>query len=241
MKKIYGNFKMNTTIEQFESYANNFLPLLNNNDNEVALFVPFSHIYLAKQKFANSTVKIGAQDLSVFEKGAYTGDVSAEMLKSLMCDCVLVGHSERRNVFGDSNEKVNAKLLNAKKNNIDVVLCIGETLEEKQTNKTFDVLEKQIESALCGVDTTFFEHITIAYEPVYAIGSGIVPKLQEIAEIALFVKKFYKEKYGFEFDLLYGGSANGANKDELLGVENIDGLLVGGACLDAQTFANMAK
>lgn len=246
MKKIiYGNFKMNTTIKDIELYTEKFLPLVENSKNEIAIFPPFTNLMFAKQKLTSSKVLLGAQNLAYDEKGAYTGEVSGEMLKAVEVDIVLIGHSERRKLFGEKNDVINKKIKQALSNGLKVVLCVGETKTERANNKYKQIIQKQILDAIKGLYDNELKNIIIAYEPVWAIGTGVVPNTKQIEEVANIIREEIKNEYTVtsskNIKILYGGSVNGTNAKQFAFVQGVNGLLVGGASLKPDEFAKICN
>ncbi len=246
MKKfIVGNFKMNTTIREFAKYLDEFLPLVKDCKNVVALCVPYTHLMLASQKLVSTNVVYGSQNISTEEKGAYTGEISNLMVKDLGAYFTLVGHSEIRKKFRETNEQINQKIIRALAVNLKCILCVGETRTERNTNKTKMVLKKQLEIALKGLYENELKNIIIAYEPIWAIGTGKMPTLKEIEktveDIRQIIMDMFSQKSAEKICVIYGGSVNQNNCTNLLKIKNINGLLVGGACLSAKEFSNIVK
>ena len=243
MKHIFGNWKMNMLpnnalkyIEQLSEKLE-FLRLEKNIDIEekvnIKLYVPYINIFYTNLMTQETPIKIGAQNMHYEEKGAFTGEISAEMLKSVDIYSVLIGHSERRHIFKESDEDINKKLIKTQELDMEVVFCIGETLEENEENRTKEVLERQITEGLKNVN---INNIIIAYEPVWAIGTGKVCDSNIANDICKYIKDFVKEKYDKEIVVIYGGSVNRDNSKEILDKKYIDGVLVGGTSLDHDAF-----
>ena len=222
-----ANWKLNGNTEFINEYYQKLLP---NFKNCVVVCSP--SIFLNKLKNNNKNLFPGAQDSSIYIEGAYTGELSAKMLSDINIRFCLVGHSERREYFNEKNETINIKSLNLINNNIIPVICIGETLEQKEKKITKDVLTKQILE--CVPDLANFENTIIAYEPIWAIGTGLTPSVQDIDEVHSFIKhvdiRFNK------FKVLYGGSVKASNSAEINSLKNVDGCLVGGASLKVEDF-----
>lgn len=244
-KIIIGNFKMNTDIKDLSLYLEDFLPKIKERKTEVGLALPYTHLFLASQKLVSTNVKLGAQNVFYENNGAYTGEISPQMLKSISTDFVIIGHSERRILFNETNENINKKILKCLEHNLKMVLCVGETKTERKQNKTNQVLKKQIEYALKGVYENELKNIIIAYEPVWAIGTGLVATTKEIEktiyDIREIIKGSFSEKASRSIKILYGGSANLSNYLPIIKIKGIDGLLVGGASLKSDEFAKMAN
>lgn len=244
MKKlIVANFKMNTTVKEFSYYLDKFLPLVKQSKNSIVLCVPYTHLMMAEQKLVSTQIKFGAQNLSTGDNGALTGEISNIMIKDLGASYVIVGHSGRRQLFKETDEQINKKIIKALAVNLKAIVCIGETKTEKNANKTSEVIKKQLEIALGGLYENELENIIIAYEPVWAIGSGKVPQAKGIEQIVKDIRHFVLENFSKEasekITVLYGGSVNDANCQNFLKINGIDGLLVGGACLDVNKFAKI--
>ena len=246
MKKlIVGNLKMNTTVQEFSDYLDKFLPKVKNSKYNIAFSVPYTHLMLADQKLVSTNVIFGAQNISTEEKGALTGEVSSLMVKSLGATFTLVGHSERRSRFGETNEMINQKIIRALGCNLKVILCVGETKYEKSTGKTKASLKKQIDIALKGIYENELKNIIIAYEPIWAIGTGKVPLIKDIekniSDIRQIIAEDFSAKASEKIMILYGGSVSQDNSYNILKSAQVNGLLVGGACLDPESFANILK
>jgi triosephosphate isomerase len=234
MKKlIVANLKMNLTLEE----ANDYLDIIKKNiidQLEIIICPSFPFLPL----FKNKDYKLGAQNCYYLDKGSYTGEVSPLQLKTIGVSYIIVGHSERRIYFKENNELINDKLKAILKHNIKPILCIGETMEERLLHKTFIVLKKQLNEALKDIESDMLTDIVIAYEPVWAIGSGKTPTSQEIAEVINYIKDLIKKEYKIDnIIVLYGGSVNLKN---IKAITNIaDGVLIGSASIDADNFINM--
>lgn len=241
-KLVVGNWKMNTDIEE----AINLLIDLRSNLGEhyAVVCVPFTHIGTV-QEFAEERIGIGAQNVSQFEKGAYTGEVSASMLQSLGVEFVIVGHSERRQYFNETDAIVNEKIKQALVQDITPIVCCGELLEIREQNKQLEFVEEQIIQAFKNISIEQIKNCVIAYEPVWAIGTGKTATAQQAAEVHKHIRKVLKELYTEEIAnqkcILYGGSVKAANAKELFAQEEIDGALVGGASLKAEEFVQIVK
>ena len=185
---IAGNWKMNKTPAEAKALIEEMKPLVAGADCDVVLCVPFIDIPAAIEAAAGSNIKIGAENVHFKSSGAYTGEISAEMLKEAGVEYVVVGHSERRTYFNETNHMVNKRILTALRHNIKPILCIGETLKEREALKTYAVLKRQLTSALKGLDSALVKKVIIAYEPVWAIGTGKVPTNQEIEDTIAFIK-----------------------------------------------------
>ena len=247
MKKyIFGNFKMNMNLQDTEKYIEKLLPLVNNTKNDVVIFPSFVNLMFASQKLTSSKIGLGAQNVSSEQSGAYTGEVSSEMLKSVGVSFVLVGHSERRKLFLEKNETINKKIIEALRVGLKVVLCVGETKYERASKKVEQVLEKEVLEALKGLYENELKNIIIAYEPVWAIGTGLAATNEDAQEVHAMIRGLLKKLYecpsvADETRILYGGSMNDANAAGLLAQPDIDGGLIGGAALKPDKFATIIK
>lgn len=235
---------MNKTTKDTREYINKFLPLVEGvKDREIVLFPPFTSLCVAKELLENTNVKLGAQNCHYEDKGAFTGEVSLDMLVDLDVSYVIVGHSERRWIFGESDELINRKVVACLKKGVRPILCVGERLEEREANLTFKVVETQIRLALSGVEE-YVDQIDIAYEPVWAIGSGNPATPEDAQVVHRFIKDLIHSiapKSEGKFRVLYGGSVNPENASEFMKMPDIDGLLVGTASLNPDSFAKIVK
>ena len=242
---VVGNFKMNTTTKEFSLYLDKFLPKVKEAKNNIVLCVPYTHLMLANQKLVGTEVEVGAQNISVDTSGAHTGEISNNMVKDVGASYTLVGHSEIRKRFKETNEQINQKIINALGVNLKVILCVGETKTEKNAGKTDLVLKKQIEVALKGLYENELKNIIIAYEPCWAIGTGNTATNKDIENaiktIRNVVLENFSEKASDKMQILYGGSIKLENYNSILKLKGVNGLLVGGACLDYDVFAKMCK
>lgn len=240
MSLVFGNFKMNTTTSEFKSYLQTFLPLVKDCKNKICLCLPYTHLYCA-DLFKNCAIEFGAQNISEHIKGAYTGEISASMIKDLNVGYVILGHSERRQYFSEEDIVINKKIKSALENNLKVVLCIGENKSQYDNNETIKVLQNQITTTLGGISQNDIQNIILAYEPLWSIGTGIIPRLDEIEQTTKFIKKVVAEKFSCECNVLYGGSVNEQNSKSILKVDGLDGVLVGGASLKPINFSNICN
>jgi triosephosphate isomerase len=238
---IAANWKMNKTSAEAEEFINSFLPLVQEvNDVDIVIAPPFTALTTTAGLLSSGKVHLSAQNVFFEEKGAFTGEISAQMLLSSGCSFVIIGHSERRQYFSETDETVNKKIKTARLNKLEVIVCIGETLGEREENRTFTVIEKQLEGSLKDVP---LEGITIAYEPIWAIGTGKTATPDQADEVHVFIRQWLK-KNRENADLvriLYGGSVTPANIGSLMAKPEIDGALVGGASLKPDSFANIVK
>lgn len=236
---IAGNWKMNLSLAESVALAKAVKDGCAGAPGEIALCVPFTAITVVAEVLKGSPVRLGAQDLYWEPKGAFTGEVSASQLVDAGCQLVVIGHSERRRLFGDTDEAVNKKLKAALAAGLTPIVCIGETLEERETQKTFRVLETQL-GALKGFAPTELSRLVLAYEPVWAIGTGKTATPAQAQEAHLFIRKTAAKLYGEGLSaglrILYGGSVKAENVDELMAQVDLDGALVGGESLKPVSF-----
>ena len=232
---VAGNWKMNMTPTQTVDFLNQLIPLVNDAEAEVVCLVPAIDIIPAMEAAKGSNVQIGAENMYFEEKGAYTGEVSPLMLKDAGVKYVVIGHSERRQIFGEDNEIINKKVLSAFAHDLIPVLCCGETLETREEGKTLPWIESQIRSAFDGVTPEQAATIVVAYEPIWAIGTGRTATTAQASEVCRAIRHLLTQLYGAEIAeeirILYGGSVNAGNAEELFAEPDIDGGLVGGASL----------
>lgn len=231
MKLIVANFKMNLLKDDIDKYIEEMNKYHFNN----VVFCP-SYLYLTK--FIDNNLVVGSQDVSMYNLGAYTGDIAASQLKSIGCQYAIIGHSERRK-FYDDDVLVNNKLKISLNNGLKPILCVGDSLEEYQDNKTFDVLAKQINEAFLNVNN--LDNVILAYEPIYAIGSGIIPENDVIYKTVEYIKNYVLEHYKIQIKVLYGGSVNNHNILHLETISNLDGYLIGGCSIKILDFIDLIK
>lgn len=238
---IAGNWKMNNTAKEGVALIEAIKPLVSDAACEVVVCVPAIDIPAAAEALAGSNIALGAQNVHFAEHGAYTGEISAAMLKEYSVKYVIIGHSERRQYFGETDETVNMRTLTAIKAGLTPIVCIGETLAEREGGKTEKVLARQIEKGLAGIED--ISAIVIAYEPVWAIGTGKTATCEQANETIGFIRKKCAELFGEEkamrMRIQYGGSMNAGNCRQLMDMPEIDGGLIGGASLKAKDFAEI--
>jgi triosephosphate isomerase len=236
---IAANWKMNKAIGESEDFIRSFLPMVKNiTDVDILIAPPFTSLGAVFRLLETTDIKLASQNMFYEEKGAFTGEISAQMLLSAGCSCVILGHSERRQYFLDTDEIVNKKIKNARKNGLNVILCIGESLKEREENKTFEVLERQLAGSLKDM---LLEGIDVAYEPVWAIGTGETATPEQANETHTFIREWLR-KYGEGADkmrILYGGSVTPENIGLLIAKPEVGGALVGGASLKPDSFAKI--
>jgi triosephosphate isomerase len=239
---IAANWKMNKKLDEAQSFLDEFIPLVwNERDAEIIIAPAFTALYTMANLLKITHIRLAAQNMFYEEKGAYTGEISPTMLTDIGCSDVIIGHSERRIYFGETNEIANKKIGSARKNGLQVIFCIGESLAERESGKTFDVLKKQLDEGLRGIAP---EGLVIAYEPVWAIGTGKTATPDQAQETHEVIRKTLSGIYGNtanELRILYGGSVTPENIDILMACPDVDGALVGGASLKADSFAKIVK
>ncbi len=246
MKKfVVGNFKMNTTPSQFSSYLDEFLPRIKDCKTNIIFCLPATHFHVASLRLGATNIKFGAQNISSEKSGACTGEISNEMVKDCGADYTLIGHSETRRKFKETPESINQKIIRALEVNLKVILCIGETKYERTTKKTKLSLKRQLDTALKGLYENELRNIMIAYEPIWAIGTGKTPTPKEIEDTVKDIKDIIADNFTVraaeKMNVLYGGSITESNCSQFSKIKGISGLLVGGACLNAKSFANICK
>ena len=244
-KVIAGNWKMNMLPNETIEYIENLSKLVKNSENEVILCVPYVDLFYALLIAQNTNIKIGAQNMHFEEKGAYTGEVSAKMLKSINVENVIIGHTERRQYFNETDETVNKKVKAAFENGLKPIVCVGETLEEREEGKTADKITMQTELALKDLTPEQVQNTIIAYEPIWAIGTGKTATSEDannsIKEIRKKIAEIYGQNIAQRVIIQYGGSVKSKNAKELFNMSDIDGGLVGGASLDPQEFSKIVN
>jgi len=243
---IAGNWKMYKTGRQAVETAKDLAQLCSDiQDVEVMIAPTFLSLSLVSEVVKNTKVKLGAQNLYFEKEGAYTGEVSADMIKAAGAQYVLIGHSERRQYFGDTDESVCRKIKAAIEAGLKPVLCIGETETQREQEKTFSILDKQVSDGLKGVGLDELAHLVLAYEPVWAIGTGKTASVDQVRKVHQYLRslleKLFSKSLSNQTRILYGGSVNPENAKDLMGIEDVDGALVGGASLDANKFINIIK
>ncbi len=242
---IAGNWKMNKTPAEAAALIDEMKPLVSDADCDVVICVPYVDLQTALEKTAGSNIKVGAENCHWAESGAFTGEISAKMLTEMGVEYVVIGHSERRTYFGETDETVQKRVRAALDAGLKVILCVGEYLEQREQGVTFDVVSMQTRIALFGVAKEELENIIIAYEPVWAIGTGKTATAKQANEVNNAIRNVIADLYdkaaADAFVVQYGGSMNAKNADELLAQEDVDGGLIGGASLKAEDFAAIVK
>lgn len=244
-KVIAGNWKMNMLPDATIKFIDELIPLVKNTDNEVILCVPYTDLFYALLTAQNTNIKIGAQNMHWEESGAYTGEVSGQMLKSIGVEYVIIGHSERRQYFAETDETVNKKLISALNCGLKPIVCVGETLEQRENGEAKNVVTKQIELALRNITDEQVANTIIAYEPIWAIGTGKTATKEDademIGTIREKISNIYRQSTADRVIIQYGGSVKSSNASELFSMPNIDGGLVGGASLKPEEFSKIVN
>lgn len=242
-KIVAGNWKMNNDLAQSEALISDLLKKLPKTEAEIMIAPTFVNLQEAVKQVKGSPVEVIAQNMHFAEKGAYTGEISAQMLQSIGVQTVILGHSERREYFNETDESLKKKVDTALAHKMQVVFCIGEKLDERKAGKHFEVVKNQIEKALFHLSPEDWKHIVLAYEPVWAIGTGETATPQQAQEMHAFIRQTVKDKYGDAvadaLPILYGGSCNPSNAKSLFSNPDVDGGLIGGASLKADDFVGV--
>jgi len=243
---IAGNWKMYKTTAEAKAFAEEFSKLYKDTDVRVAICAPFTQLVALKEAFAGTNVKLGAQNVHFEDEGAFTGEISVEMLKEIGVDYCIIGHSERREYFAETDETVNLKLKKLfSSSEIIPILCVGENLREREAGNAFDVVEGQLKAGLEGIDKADVSKLVIAYEPIWAIGTGKTATPEQAGEMCAhirnIVEKLYDEDTCDSVIIQYGGSVKPENASEIMNMDEIDGALVGGASLDASKFIKIVN
>ncbi len=241
---IAGNWKMNKTVPEAIELVRELKERLKGvEDRDVLVCPPFTALYPVGRELEGSSILMGAQNMFYEEKGAFTGEISPVMLKDVGCSYVILGHSERRHIFGESDELINRKVISAVNHDLIPILCVGETLQEREEGRTQEVVERQVREGLKGLKPE--NEFVIAYEPVWAIGTGRSATPEMAQEVHAFIREILTELFGKEkaegVRILYGGSVKPENAKGLLEMPDIDGALVGGASLKAESFSAIVK
>jgi triosephosphate isomerase len=246
-KIIAGNWKMHKDLSESQNLISKLInELRNENVNcDIIICPPFTSLSEAAGLVKNTKLKLGAQNMHFEDKGAFTGEVSAAMLKSAGCEYVILGHSERRAIFGESDEMINKKIKKALDTGLKPIFCIGETLQQRESGIMNDILKHQVTEGLQHISKGEMEKVVLAYEPVWAIGTGVTATPQQAQEVHVFVRKLISSIFGEDtaenLVIQYGGSVKPDNAGELLSQSDIDGALVGGACLESDSFLKIIK
>jgi len=244
-KIVAGNWKMNTSVEKGVQLAKAVAAgSAEVNGAKLIVAPPFTHLTAVKDALKGSAVELSAQNCASKELGAYTGEVSAEMVASTGASYVIIGHSERREYYAETNGVLLDKVKLALENGLKPIFCIGERLDERESNRHFEVVKTQLEEVICQLSEADFEKVVLAYEPVWAIGTGKTASPEQAQEIHAYIRKVLTDKFGSKADstsILYGGSAKPSNAKELFSKPDVDGGLIGGASLVADDFIAIAQ
>ena len=244
-KVIAGNWKMNMLPNETIQFIEDLAPLVKDTEHEVILCVPYTDLFYALLTAQNTNIKIGAQNMHFEESGAYTGEVSGKMLKSINVEYVIIGHSERRQYFNETDESVNKKVKAAFENGLKPIVCVGETLEQREAGKVEEIITNQTKLALEGLTNEQVENTIIAYEPIWAIGTGKTATKEDANDAVKAIRNKIAEIYGQNVAdrviIQYGGSVKSSNAKELFSMSDIDGALVGGASLKSEEFSKIVN
>lgn len=251
-KLIIGNWKMNKDVHETVTFVNDIIArmndfklLIDNNRIGIVICPPFVSLFVANEIIKGTQIKLGAQNVYHLDEGAYTGEISLKMLKSVGCEYVILGHSERRQYFQETNDLINLKVKQTLINNLIPIICVGETLSERELGVTDRVITTQINAILSGLNEKDIEKIVIAYEPVWAIGTGKNASPEQANQVHIHIRNVISTLFTLEVAekliILYGGSVNVQNANELLSQSDIDGFLVGGASIKGESFINIIR
>ena len=239
---IIGNWKMNKTLDEAKILISNILSQKLDNSVEKVVCVPYIYVTEIKKLIDGTGIGLGVQNMFYENSGAYTGEISPIMLKSCGVSYVILGHSERRTIFNETDDMINKKVKAALQNNLIPILCCGESLEERNSGAEKDVVKRQINNSLFGISKSEIEKVIIAYEPIWAIGTGLTASSEDAEDMIKFIREILKDIYGeisFTVRIQYGGRVKPNNIKDLMQKENIDGALVGGACLESTSFCEL--
>ena len=247
-KIVAGNWKMNLNLKEGVDLASSILSMVKNESSKlpgVILCTPYIHLSGVARMLSDSSIETGAQNCSPENSGAFTGEISAGMIKSTGASWTIIGHSERRAIFGESDDLLLKKTTTALASGLRVIFCCGEVLSEREASKHFSTVENQLDNGLFKLTPEQFEKVVIAYEPVWAIGTGVTASPEQAQEMHAFIRKLVSTRYGQSLaddtTILYGGSCKGSNAAELFGNKDVDGGLIGGASLNAPEFLMIIK
>jgi len=247
-KIVAGNWKMNKTYQESKALIKEIKKSIKDlklENTRVVIAPTFVNLQKASKKTKDTSIEVAAQNMHQAENGAFTGEISAKMLKSIYVDMVILGHSERRQYFGETDELLAQKVDAALKNDLEIIFCFGEVLEDRKSGNHFKVVEEQIKKALFHLSSDDWKHIILAYEPVWAIGTGETASPEQAQEMHAFIRELVAERYisdvAEEVSILYGGSVKPSNAKEIFSQEDVDGGLIGGAALDAENFTALIK
>ena len=244
-KVIAGNWKMNKLPNETIDFIDRLIPKIKDTENEVVLCVPYTDLFYAILTAQNTNIKIGAQNMHFEEKGAYTGEVSGQMLKAINVDYVIIGHSERRQYFGETDETVNKKVKSAFANGLKPIVCVGESLEQRENGEEKEIVTSQTRLALNGLNNEQEQNVIIAYEPIWAIGTGKTATSEDANNMCKIIRaeieKIYGQNIAQRVIIQYGGSVKPQNAKELFETSDIDGALIGGASLKVEDFEQIVN
>ena len=239
-KIIAGNWKMNMLPNEAMNFISALEPKVKNTRTEIILCVPYTDLFYSLLTAQNTNIKIGAQNMHWEEKGAYTGEIAPSMLTCINVEYVIIGHSERRQYFNETDENVNKKVKAAIEHGLKPIVCVGETIKQRELGLEIDVVEQQVQIALQDIESNKLENIIFAYEPIWAIGTGMVATKEDANTIIKAIRNkiatMYNEEIAQNITILYGGSVNSKNAYEIFSASDIDGALVGGASLNVEEF-----
>ncbi|UCH91064.1 MAG: triose-phosphate isomerase [Nitrospirota bacterium] len=242
---IVGNWKMHNTISQAETLIREILAIYQANPSvELAMAPPYVTLQAASRLLATTPIQLAAQNVCAKDEGAFTGEISPSMLKEIGCQYVIIGHSERRHLFGESDEAINEKIHAALNHEIQPIFCIGERLEEREAGQTHSVIQHQLQRGLAGLEPKDLGKVTIAYEPVWAIGTGHAATVEQATEVHAAIRSSLTTHWKLNSErirILYGGSVNADNAHALFQSPHINGALVGKACLNSESFVKIAE
>lgn len=241
-KVIAGNWKMNVLPGEALEFVNNLAPTVKDTKNEVIICVPFTDLFYTLLAVQETNIHVGAQNMHWKESGAYTGEISPDMLKCINVEYVIIGHSERRQYFNETDETVNLKVKSALEHGLKPIVCVGESLEQKEAGKTEKIITSQVAKALEGLTLDDLSNTIIAYEPIWAIGTGKTATAEDANNSIKAIRNKIKELFNTDdVTILYGGSVKPENAKELFSMSDIDGGLVGGASIKAETFGKIVN
>ncbi len=244
-KIVAGNWKMNTNPKEGELLAKEIVEKYNTKDVKLIVAPPYTHLDAVSRILDGSPVKLSSQNIAKEDLGAFTGEIAGEMIKSIGAEYAIVGHSERRSYYGETDDVLYIKTNKALSVGLIPIFCVGENLQERESEKHFDVIKHQLVEGVFKLNMDDFSKIIIAYEPVWAIGTGVTASPEQAQEIHAYIRKIVGEKYNLEIadklSVLYGGSCKPSNAKELFSQKDIDGGLIGGAALSAEDFVAIAE
>ncbi len=244
-KIVAGNWKMNKNLAETEALLSDLKTKLGKTEAEIIVAPTFTNLYNVTEALRQADIKVAAQNMHQAENGAYTGEISADMLKSIGVEIVILGHSERRAYFGETDALLADKVNTALKHNMMVIFCFGEELQDRKSDNHFSVVENQLKNGIFHIDASAWKNVILAYEPVWAIGTGETASPDQAQEMHAFIRatiaKAYNDTIANEVAILYGGSVKPNNAEEIFAKPDVDGGLIGGASLDAESFAAIAK